>query len=233
MVLLVCSSLFLFSTHLIYVSQDVVETCSRRLENITRISYNLSSTFSRAPAGGGFLLCHVAARASQAGLANGRARVQAAPPPPAAAHGTWRSAERRRRKSFFCGQEGLRRADWLLPLQLCHSWPLFSVSCRCPGARKSSAGLRKKGGLPASARGRAHAAQAPTSTPGWKLVPDPGNRATACGDPGRARSCGTTMGAPRLRALAAARAAAVRGAGSTGPAKGGGLKAAGAFLVRR
>ena len=133
---LVCSLLFSLQLHLIYVSQDVVETCGPRSWKIQlRISYNLSSTFSRAPAGGGNLVIVTWPRGLQAGLANGRARVWAAPPLGSGARGLGAPRQGGSEKVSFAGKKGLG-ARTLLPLQLCHSWPVFSVSLWLPRGTK-------------------------------------------------------------------------------------------------
>lgn len=105
----------------------------------------------------------------------------------------------------------------------------FRFPCRCPGARKSSAVWTEKKGAYLRARegGARTRPRARASTPGWKVGAGPRVPA-ACGDPGRARGCGTTMGAPRLRALAAALGLLLcEVLGHAGPAEGGGLEALG------
>lgn len=217
---------FSLQHHLIYVSQDVVETCGPRLENITRISYNLSSTFSRAPAGERMeLLLSRGREGYRPGWPMG-ARGSGQHRPSAAAHGDLALRWKEEAKKFLLRARKGFGARTLPTATLPQLAVVFGFPVALPGARRALlSGLRKRG-LPASARGARARGLAPTSTPGWKLVPDSAHRLRR---PGPSEKLpGTTMGAPRLRALAAALGLLLCGVqGTQGPAKGGGLEALG------
>lgn len=199
-----------------------------KLENITPNFLQSQLPFlPRSGRGREPCYCHVAARATgragqweRAGLGSTAPRLRRT--------GTWRSAARRRRKSFFCRQEGPRCADAAptatLP-QLAVVF-VFLVAAR-EHERALLPGLRKKGLTCERDGGRAPAA--PSAGIHYRLEVGAGPRVSAaCGDPGRARSCGTTMGAPRVRALAAALGLLLcEVLGHAGPAEGGGLEALG------